>query len=109
MLVEFLEQGLMIGGDSIEMEYEDGKLWITVFRDCLGVSIGSLKSNSDETRALFKEMKALRKRKGVTIGGVRYRLIFSEQESFGETMYQIQIQETKPATSLPASRMPRKR
>jgi hypothetical protein len=62
----------------------------------LGICIGCLKSNSDEARAVFTDMKVLRKRKEVTIGDARYRLTFSEHESFGETLYRIQMKEVKP-------------
>jgi len=31
MLIEFLEKALATGCDSIEIEYKDGKQWVTAF------------------------------------------------------------------------------
>jgi hypothetical protein len=82
MLMEFLEKALATGCDSIEIEYKDGKEWVTAFSDRLGCGIGCL--DADEAKPMFKEMDDLKRKKEVTIGGVRYRLAFSRYESFGE-------------------------
>jgi hypothetical protein len=82
MLTEFLEKALATGGDSIEIEYKDGKEWVTACRDCVGFGIGAL--DREEAKRMFKEMDDLKKKKEVTIGGVKYRLAFSRYESFGE-------------------------
>jgi hypothetical protein len=89
MLIEFLEKALATGCDSIEIEYKDGKEWVTAFSDCVGYGIGHL--DSDEAKPMFKEIDDLKKRKEVTIRGVRHRLAFSRYESFGEWVYRIRI------------------
>jgi hypothetical protein len=81
----------MAGTDSIEIEYKDGKEWVTACRDCVGVGIGAL--DREEAKRVFKEMDNLKKQKEVTIGGVKYRLAFSRYESFGEWVHRIRVKE----------------
>src|SRR2546427_4685088 len=92
MLIEFLEKAVATGCDSIEIEYKDGKEWVTAFWDRVGYGIGHL--DSDEAKPMFKEIDDLKRKKEVTIGGVRYRLAFSRYESFGEWVYRIRIRQT---------------
>ena len=92
MLMKFIEKALAIGGDSIQIEYKDRKEWITAFRGCVGFGIGSL--SPDKAKTIFKEMDDLKRRKEVTIGRSRYRLVFSQQESFGEQVYWIRMNRT---------------
>ena len=104
MLIEFLEKAVATGCDSIEIEYKDGKEWVTAFWDRVGYGIGHL--DPDEAKPMFKEMDDLNREKEVTIGGVRYRLAFSRYESFGEWVYRIQIKRTNRA---PAASQRRRR
>lgn len=94
MLVELLEKAVKSGSDCIEIEYKDGKQWVTALSDCVGYSIGCL--DSREAESLFKEMKELKKAKHVILGGGRYRLVFSQYESFGEWAHRIQIKMDRP-------------
>jgi hypothetical protein len=105
MLREFLEKALAMGCNSIEIEYKDRKEWITAFRDCVGCGIGCL--DPDEAKPIFKDMDALKRRKEVTIGGARYRLVFSQHESFGEWIYRIQMREMDRTTASSQRRYPR--
>lgn len=91
MLMEFLEKAAAIGCKKIEIEYKDRKEWITGFRGCVGWGIGCL--DSDQAKPIFKDMDELKRRKEVTMGGTRYRLVFSRYESFGEWVYRIQMKE----------------
>ena len=61
MLYESLERALEIGADRIELEWKDGKQWIFAYRGPLGAGIGSVDSNSDDSKQLFKEMDDLKK------------------------------------------------
>jgi hypothetical protein len=97
MLMDFLEKALAAGCDSIEIEYKDGKEWIMALSDCVGYGIGCL--DPDAAKPLFKEMGDLKKKKEITIAGIKYRLAFSLQESFGEWVYQIHMKEI-PRTPL---------
>lgn len=106
MLIEFLEKALATGCDSIEIEYKDGKEWVTAFWDCLGYGIGHL--DPDEAKPLFKEMDDLKRKKEVTIGGVRYGLAFSRYESFGEWVYRIRIKQTDRTAAASQGRHPRR-
>ena len=92
MLIDFLEKAVATGCDSIEIEYKDGKEWITGFSDRVGYGIGHL--DPDQARPMFKEIDDLKRTKEVTIGGVTYRLAFSRYESFGEWVYRIRIKQT---------------
>ena len=65
MLIGFLEKAVAAGCDSIEIEYKDGKEWVTAFWDCVGYGIGHL--DPDEAKPMFKEMDDLKRRKEVTI------------------------------------------
>ena len=91
MLVQFLEKAAAIGSDAIEIEYKDHKEWIFAYSGCMGCGIGSVDSNSEQSKSLFKELAELKKRKRVTLDGVSYRLAFSQRDSFGEPLYRIEM------------------
>lgn len=93
MLTELLEKVLRAGGDELEIEYRDRKQWFTAFNGPIGFGIGYLAS--EDAKPVFKEMNELKKRKQVSIGSRTYALRFREFESFGETVYRIQMKETK--------------
>ena len=46
MLIDFLEKALTTGCDSIEIEYKDGKEWVSGFWDRVGYGIGHLDPHS---------------------------------------------------------------
>jgi hypothetical protein len=87
MLSDFLQKAISLNADRLEIEYKDGKEWITAFCGDLGLGIGSVDSTRRDN--LFEEFKQLRKSKRVTVLGNVYRLTFSEYESFGETVYEM--------------------
>jgi hypothetical protein len=91
LLTELLEKVLHAGGDELEIENRDRKEWFTAFNGRVGFGIGSL--DSEDAKPVFKEMDELKKRKQVSIGGRTYALRFREFESFGETVYRIQMKE----------------
>jgi hypothetical protein len=98
MLTELLEKVLQSGGNELEIEYRDRKEWFTAFNGPAGFGIGSL--DSEKARPVFKEMDELKKRKKVSIGNQIYALSFHEVESFGETVYRIQMKEIRSNKSL---------
>jgi hypothetical protein len=87
MLPDYLRKAMSLNADRLEIEYKDGKEWITAFCGNLGLGIGSVDSTERDT--LFGELKQLRKSKWITILGNEYRLTFSEYESFGETVFEM--------------------
>ena len=91
MLIEFIEKAVALGSDAIEIEYQDHKEWIFAYSGCMGCGIGSVASNSKESKLLFEEMDELKKKKNVTVGGVPYRLAFRQRDSFGEPLYRIEM------------------
>jgi hypothetical protein len=93
VLVEYLQRVITAGGDELEIEYRDQKEWFTAFKGPVGIGIGSL--DSDKAEPIFKQMKELKKAKRLTIGNQNYALRFREFESFGETVYRIQMKEIR--------------
>ncbi len=93
MLVEYLQKVITTGGDELEIEYRDRREWFTAFNGPLGFGIGSL--DSDKAKPIFKELAELRKTKRITVGNQSYALRFRQFESFGETVYRIQMKEIK--------------
>lgn len=87
MLLHFLEKAAQMGCDSIEIEYKDGKEWICAFDGSAGVSIASL--STAEAKPLFEAVDRLKKTKEAILHGVKYRLVITAQESFGEWVYRI--------------------
>ena len=89
MLADLVEKSILLGGDALEIEYKDGKEWVTALRGNVGIGIGSM--TCDEAKPLFDELKTLRRKRVITIQGSDYRLRFREYESFGEWVYRIDI------------------
>jgi hypothetical protein len=87
MLSDFLQKAISLNADRLEIEYKDGEEWITAFCGDMGLGIGSV--DSTQRDKLFEELEQFRKSKHVTLLGKVYRLIFSEYESFGETVYEM--------------------
>jgi hypothetical protein len=87
MLSDFLQKAISLNADRLEIEYKDGEEWITAFRGDMGLGIGSV--DSTQRDKLFEELEQFRRSKRVTLLGKVYRLIFSEYESFGETVYEM--------------------
>jgi len=98
MLLEYLQRAREIGADAIELEYKDRKLWVFAYHFNVGAGIGSVPSNSKQSKALFKELDELKKKKVVELGGVAYRLKFSEYDSFGELTQRIEMKEARRTT-----------
>ena len=89
MLGEYLQKVTTTGGNELEIEYRDRKEWFTAFKGPFGFGIGSL--DSDKAKAMFKELEELKKTKRIAIDNKNYALRFRQFESFGETVYRIQI------------------
>jgi len=98
MLTELFQKVLQAGGNELGIEHRDRKEWFTAFKGPIGFGIGSL--DSQDAEVLFKEMHEVKKGKQVTIGGRTYALIFREFESFGETVYRIQMNEIRSNNSV---------
>lgn len=89
MLAEFLQKVITAGGDELEIEYRDRKEWFTAFNGPCGFGIGSL--DAKEAEPIFKELAELKKARRIAIGGHSYALRVRQFESFGETLYRIQM------------------
>lgn len=93
VLVEYLQKIISTGGDELEIEYRDGKEWFTAFNGSFGFGIGSL--DSGKAKPIFREFEELKKTERIAIDSKDYVLRFRQFESFGETVYRIQMKEIK--------------
>jgi len=105
MLVELLEKAVSIGGTSVEVEYRDGKEYVTALRGNIGVGIACF--GSEDAKSLLKEMDELRKVRRAILCGAPHRLSFSRYESFGEWVHEIRMK--KVAEAATPKRPPRAR
>jgi hypothetical protein len=97
MLDELLRKALEIGADELEFEYEGPYPCVTAFRGPSGLGIGSVKSNSDQSRQLIDGIEALRQRKTVRVGKTVCRVSVSRYESFGEWVWRIKLSSSNVA------------
>ncbi len=97
MLIEYIVKAIKLGADSVEIEYRDGKEWITAFKDFMGFGIGTI--DSEYSEALVEEIDELKRKKLVKFEGDTYRLSFSKHESFGEWVYRLNWKKTKDRTN----------
>lgn len=89
MLTNLFEEALRLGAEALEIEYKDERECVTAFRGNVGVGIAAF--SCQEAEPLFAELKALKRKKVITIAGVDYRLRFREYESFGERVYRVEF------------------
>ncbi len=89
MLINLFEEVHRLGAEAFEIEYKDGKEWVTAFRGSVGIGIASF--SCQEAEPLFAEFKALKRKKVITIAGIEHRVRFREYESFGERVYRVEF------------------
>ncbi|MGC4121095.1 MAG: hypothetical protein QM765_42260 [Myxococcales bacterium] len=95
MLSGYIKKALELGANALEVEYKDRQEQICAMRGPMGVSIGSVPSNSKESAQLYDEIEALQKAKKIEIGSVVFRATVEEFDSFGETAHRIQLAKAK--------------
>lgn len=89
----FAAKAIRLGADGLEVEYKDGREQIDACKQSLGFGIGSLDSSDPVATELRDELWAMRRRKReITVDGVRYELRCSVYDSFGETAFRVAIQ-----------------
>ena len=93
MLDDLITKAVEIGADRIEIEHKDGAELITAFREQVGVGLSTVASAQQD--ALFQEMRDLKKKRMLNLGGSLYRLTCSKYQSFEEWVYLIEIQKKK--------------
>jgi hypothetical protein len=76
-------------GNVLEIEYKDGKEWLTAMHGPIGFGIACL--SCEQAKPLFEEIDEFKKTKEINIAGTNYRLRFSKFESFGEWVYRIEM------------------
>jgi hypothetical protein len=89
----FVAKAIRLGADGLEVEYKDNHEEIFACKQSLGFGIGSLDSSDPAANELRDELWAMRRRKrAITVDGVRYELRCSVFDSFGETAFRVAIQ-----------------
>ena len=89
----FAAEAIRLGADRLEVEYKDGREQIDACKQSLGFGIGSLDTSDPAAEELRDELWAMRRRKReITVDGVRYELRCSVFDSFGETAFRVAIQ-----------------
>jgi len=93
MLEDLLKKAVEIGADRVEIECEEGARLVSAFCGPTGISIARL--DAAQWDAVYEQMKAMKKRRRIMLGGASYRLAFSQYQSFGEWVFVIRIKEVK--------------
>jgi hypothetical protein len=93
MLEDLLKKAVEIGADQIEIECEDGARLVSAFRGPTGIGIAWL--DAAQWNAVYEQMKGLKKKRRAVLGGVSYRLAFSQYQSFDEWIFVIRIKRAK--------------
>jgi len=93
MLKELLKKAVEIGADRIEIEWKDGARLVSAFCGPTGIGIAWL--DAAPWKAVYEQMRELKKSRRTVLGGVSYRLAFSKYQSFDEWVFVIRIQEVK--------------
>jgi hypothetical protein len=84
---------LSFGGESIEVEYRDGRDWVFVNKGGTGISVANYKRGSADWEELRGNLYAAAKRPVRTvIGGQVYVLRVDVAESFGEDCFEVSIE-----------------
>jgi hypothetical protein len=98
----FAAKAIRLGADRLEVEYKDGREQIDACKQALGFGIGSLDSSDLAAKELCDELWAMRRRKReITVDGVRYELRCSVYDSFGETAFRVAIQKATGSRKRP--------
>lgn len=92
VLGELVAKAVAYGADRLEIEYKDGNEQVCAMKGSFGVGIASFPSLSDEARCLLEHLHAIR-RKGrrITTDAGDFLLKASTYDSFGETVYRVQM------------------
>jgi hypothetical protein len=83
---------LSLGARSIDVEYKDGREWVFVNKDAIGIGVANYKSSSADAKELRENLYAAAKKPARTlIGGQVYILRVRVFESFGEDAVAVRI------------------
>src|SRR5580692_900236 len=83
---------LSFGGQSIEVEYKDGREWVFAYKDGAGISIANYKSDSADGKELRGDLYAAAKKPVRTVlGGQVYILKVRVFQSFGEDAFAVSM------------------
>jgi hypothetical protein len=81
------------GGESIEVEYQDGSEWVYARKGNLGFSIANFKSSSEDGKELRRNLYAAAKKPlRAVVGGELSILSVRIFDSFGEDAFEVSIE-----------------
>jgi LexA DNA binding domain len=83
---------MLLGAQSIEVEYKDGREWVIANKGAVGISIANYKSSSTDAKELRGNLYAAAKKPvRAVIGGQVYILKVGIFDSFGEDAFAVSI------------------
>lgn len=82
-----------LGADVLEVEYRDGYEEASAMRGGVGVGIARIPGSGREAATLRDELEGVvRRKREMDVSGKRYALRGRVYESFGENVFQVEIQ-----------------
>jgi hypothetical protein len=104
LLEDLCEHALSCGADSIEVEYDDRRLWVYARNGDVGFSTANFGPSSRDAKELLANLYAAQKKVVRTaIGGRVWILKVAVHDSFGEDAFRVRID---PAPKLDVSAVP---
>jgi len=98
LLAEICNFAFSKGAESLEIEYDDGKLVVFAGAGNTGVSIASFKRSGQEARELHRDLRQASKRAvNAMVGGRPVKLQVKRSESFGEDVFRVNAIPSAPA------------
>ncbi len=90
-LKAFIERALEEGADAISIEYKDGYEEVCLLKGNIGLELDKIKSNSDQSKAMFNELAKIEAQGYIMIGNQRITLNVETYDIFGDAAYIITI------------------
>ncbi|MFO0792529.1 MAG: hypothetical protein U0586_00530 [Candidatus Brocadiaceae bacterium] len=92
VLAEVVDRVLTAGAAEFEVEYDEGEEHVMALSGCVGVSIASFPSDSEEARELRSQLYALKtRRRKIIHAGIEYVLRVKIFDSFGEDVFRVTL------------------
>ena len=92
LLEDLCEHALSCGGQSMEVEYKDGREWVFVRKGDVAFGVANFKSSSKDAKELRENLFAARKKPvRIAIGGQVWILKVSVYDRFGEDAFRVCI------------------
>lgn len=92
VLAELVSEVVRVGGDALEVEYDDGYEEVMAFKGHTGIGIARLPTSDPEAKALHEQLReVVRRKRRMQVGGSEYELRGRQYDSFGEAAFRIEV------------------